>query len=227
MTDIESTLPRFPSFRTDLQDITAGLEVDRSVLHRKWHISENERLVLYAGRLHAAKGLTFLMDAFRKVLDNIPDCRLIIAGSGNFEPYIHASKVKEICTKVTFTGFLEKKELEELYQMADIGVLPSLFETFGYVAVEMMMHGLPVVTTSAHSLAELTEDGVNSLQVPVTEHPDRKETDTDLLAEKIIYLLLHPAESKAIGQNGRERYLKQYSSEVFRSNMLNFYTSLL
>ena len=110
----------------------------KNVLRKKWRIYQNEYLLLFAGRLHAVKGLDFLIDAFRKVLEKIPGCRLIIAGNGNFETYLQ--KAKDICTKITFTGLLEKKDLYELYQIADIGVVPSLYEPFGYVAVEMIMH---------------------------------------------------------------------------------------
>ena len=124
-----------------------------------------------------------------------------------------------------FTGFLEKHELYELVQIADIGVVPSLYEPFGYVAVEMMMHGLPVVAAATSGLNEVVDDSCG-LKIPIIEYPDKVEIDTDLLADKIIYLLQHPEEAKQIGLNGRKRYLKEYSSEVFRKNMLNFYNSL-
>jgi glycosyltransferase involved in cell wall biosynthesis len=120
---------------------------------------------------------------------------------------------------------LDKKALYELYQIADVGVIPSLFETFGYMAVEMMMHGLPVVATATSGLNEVVDDTCG-LKIPVMEHPGRMEIDTGLLAEKIIYLLQHPVEAKKMGRNGRERYEKIYTSEIFRKNMLDFYRSL-
>jgi len=56
-------------------------------LRRKWHISENESLILFAGRLHPVKGLAFLIGAFRNVLEKIPKCRLMIAGNGHYDMY--------------------------------------------------------------------------------------------------------------------------------------------
>ncbi|MDR2914719.1 MAG: glycosyltransferase, partial [Tannerella sp.] len=50
--------------------------------------------------------------------------------------------------------------------------------------------------------------------------------DTDLLAEKVLYLLQHPDEARRMGENGRKRYLEQYSLPVFRKNMSDFYNSL-
>ena len=197
---------------------------DKDSLRRKWRMNTREPLLLFVGRLHPVKGLRFLISAFRKVLDTFPDCRLIIAGNGDYDTYLQ--EAKDICSKVSFTGLLEKKDLHELYQIADIGILPSLTENCSYVAIEMMMHGLPMITAAASGLTEMTEDGISGLQVPLIEHPDKVEIDTEVLAEKMMYLLQHPAETKEMGQNGRTRYLKKYSLDVFRSSMLNFYQSL-
>ena len=194
------------------------------LLRKNWNLSVNEKIILFVGRLDEAKGLGYLIRAFRKLLEIIPNCRLMITGSGNYDFYLQ--EAKDICTKITFTGLLEMKELFELYQIASIGVMPSLTEQCNYVAIEMMMHNIPMVSTAAPGLAEMTEDGISSLQVPLIEHPDRVEIDTELLAEKMLYLLQHPAEAQKIGQNARKRYLKEYSSEVFRKNMLQFYKSL-
>jgi len=196
---------------------------NRDNLRRKWCFSENEPLILFAGRLHPVKGLLFLIKAFRKVLEVIPDCRLLIAGSGHFDTYLQ--EAKDISTKIIFTGFLEKKELYELYQISDAGVVPSLYEPFGYVAVEMMMHELPIVATETSGLNEVVDDSCG-LKIPIIIHPDRVEIDTNLLAEKIIFLLQHPVEAKAMGENGRRRYKQLYSSKIMRRNMLNLYNSL-
>ena len=73
---------------------------------------------------------------------------------------------------------MEKKELYEIYQMADVGVVPSLYEPFGYVAVEMMMHRLPIVVTSC--LNEVVDDTCG-LKIPIIEYSDKVEIDTDLI----------------------------------------------
>lgn len=197
----------------------------RNSLRQKWHIPDSEFLILFVGRLHITKGLSFLIEAFHKVLEKIPNCRLIIVGSGSFEQYIQASK--NICAKITFTGFLEKIELYEIYQIVDIGILPSLTEQCSYVVIEMMMNGLPIITTSAWGLAEMTEDSISSLHVSLIEHPDKTTIDTDLLAEKILFLLEHPDEAKRLGRNARKCYEERYSGKVFRNNMLKFYESIL
>ena len=206
-----------------LADLRLEKVNEKPILRKKWHIHEREILILFAGRLHSAKGLSFLIKAFRKVLDTIPDCRLLIAGSGNYEMYFW--EAKEICTKITFTGLLGKNDLHELYQIANMGVIPSLYETFCLVAVEMMMHELPIVATATSGLNEVIDDA-SGLKIPVLMSPERVEIDTNLLADKIVYLLEHPQEAKILGKKARKRYEECYSREVFRNNMCNFYLSL-
>jgi glycosyltransferase len=214
---------KIPVISNGLADTYPVSVADKSALRRKWFLSENELLILFVGRLHPIKGLFPLIRSFRKVLEVMPNCRLMIAGSGLYDFYIQ--EAKEICTKVTFTGLLDRQVLAELYQIADVGVMPSLYEPFGYVAVEMMMHGLPIVATATSGLNEVVDDTCG-LKIPVIEQPDSIDIDMDLLAEKIICLLQNPDKAKEMGQNGRKRYLKKYTSDVFRRNMLLFYESL-
>ena len=206
-----------------LVDASPKSPVDKAGLRRKWNFSENESLILFAGRLDQVKGITFLIRAFRDVLPECPDCRLIIAGDGDFD--ICVKEIKDICARITFTGFIARNELHALYQIADVGVVPSLYEPFGYVAAEMMMHGLPIVATTTSGLNEVVDETCG-LKVPVTELPDKMDIDTSLLAQKILHLLQHPAEAKRLGGNARKRYLEKYAMPVYRKNMLDFYQSL-
>ena len=196
---------------------------DKKHLRNKWKISSKEKIILFAGRIDEAKGMSHLIKAFRKVLFVYPQSRLVIAGEGDFRKYIKESQ--DISTKITFTGLLNKDQLYEWYNLADLGVIPSLFESFGYVAVEMMMHELPIVATATSGLKEVINDSCGLL-VQLTVLSDSVEVDDSLFAEKIIYLLQHPNDAKKMGRNGRKRYLMEYSSDVFRKNMLHFFNSL-
>jgi len=193
-------------------------------LRKKWNILPREKIILFVGRIDEVKGMSYLIKAFREVLKQYLNCRLIIAGSGNYDIYFQ--EAKEITTKITFTGLLEKKDLDELYQIANIGVAPSLFEPFGYVPVEMMMHKLPVIATATSGLNEVVDEYCG-LKIPITVKPNSVEIDTSILAQKIVYLLQNPDEAKLLGRNGRKRYLKKYSSKVFCNNMLQLYESIM
>lgn len=89
-----------------LEDRT-DFSVDPQLLRRKWHIGLDEKIILLAGRMDEVKGVNFLIRAFHQVLENYPNCRLLIAGNGDYNRYLQDAKT--IYTKITFTGFLEKR----------------------------------------------------------------------------------------------------------------------
>ena len=220
--DYQLPQERITTIPNGLSDIF-DTEFDSRQLRKKWNLNLSEKIILFAGRLDEVKGLNYALNSFRSVLRKHPRCRLIIVGDGMYNEYMKASL--DICTRITFTGLIDKEKLYELYGLADIGIVPSLFEPFGYVAVEMMMHGLPVVVTETSGLNEIVDDTCG-LKVPLKKNADKVEIDTDLFAEKILYLLEHPKVAKQLGENGRQRYLKHYTAEIFRKNMLEFYQSL-
>lgn len=201
-----------------------GGQEETKTIQRKMRIPDDELVILFVGRLNEVKGLKFLIRAFHKVLKAIPNCHLIIAGNGEYDSFM--KECEDIWMNITWTGLLSKNKLYELYSIANIGVMPSLHEQCSYVAIEMMMHGLPLIASTSIGLFEMVEDGITGLQVPVIEFLDRMEIDTDLLAEKMLLLLQNHTKRKQMGKNARKRYERLYSSAVMRENMLNFYSSL-
>ena len=198
--------------------------VENSILRQKFHIPSDMLIILFVGRVDGSKGLKYALQSFRSVLKIYPDCRFIIAGNGDFDH--HMAECEDIWMNIIWTGLISKEKVYELYTIANIGIMPSFHEQCSYVAIEMMMHGLPIIGTSS-CLGEMIENNITGLHIPVIENNDRTEIDSYLLAEKILYLLEHPTEARQMGDNGRKRYLDRYSSNVFRANMLNMYESCL
>ena len=197
---------------------------ENSALRQKLHILPDVPIILFVGRVDSSKGLKYALQSFRIILEMYPDCHFVIVGNGDFDLYM--AECEDIWMNVTWTGLIKKEKVYELYTIADIGVMPSFHEQCSYVAIEMMMHGLPIIGTSS-CLGEMIENNITGLHIPVIENNDRTEIDSYLLAEKILYLLEHPTEARQMGDNGRKRYLDRYSSNVFRANMLNMYESCL
>ena len=196
---------------------------DKLSLRQKYHIPDIP-VFLFVGRLDDIKGLKYALQAFKIVLETQPHCHFIIAGDGTFNIYM--KECEDVWMHVTWTGLISKDKLYDLYAIADIGVMPSFHEQCSYVAIEMMMHGVPLIASNTTGLKEMVADGVTGMHIPVIEHSDSAAIDTDLLAEKMLYLLQHPAERKRMGANARKRYEERYSSGVFRQNMLDLYESL-
>jgi glycosyltransferase involved in cell wall biosynthesis len=105
--------------------------------------------------------------------------------------------------------------------------MPSFHEQCSYVAIEMMTHGVPLIASTSTGLKEMIEDGISGLHIPVEEFPDRVEINTELLAEKMLYLLQNPDVARKLGKNARKRYEALYTSEMMGEKMMQLYQSII
>jgi glycosyltransferase involved in cell wall biosynthesis len=107
-----------------------------------------------------------------------------------------------------------------------MGVICSIHEEFGLVAIEMMMHKLPVIVTDVGGLSEIIEDGVTGLKIPVKTVKRKRQPDTAVLYDRMKWMLEHPDEAKRLGENARKKFLKTYELSVWGEKMLNVYNSI-
>ncbi|MDR0602926.1 MAG: glycosyltransferase [Bacteroidales bacterium] len=187
-------------------------------------IEENAKVIVFAGRLDEVKGLGGLINAFKRILATHADARLFILGDGDFN--VRLKEASGIWAKITFTGRVDKKTLYEFYGLADMGVVCSLHEEFGFVAIEMMMHELPLIVTETGGLDEIAEDGISGLKVPILTVNDKRQVDVKCLTEKMAFLLDNPVYAKELGENGRKRFLGKYDLPLFKEKMMNLYNSV-
>ena len=119
---------------------------------------KNTIKILCVARLIERKGLIYLLKAFKEISKIQPNCYLNIAGDGP-ERYelVNFCKDEKIDTHVNFLGDVNGEHIAQIYQDADIFVLPSLEESMANAAMEAMASGLPVVTTDT-GVAELLQD---------------------------------------------------------------------
>jgi len=111
--------------------------------------------ILYVGRLTKRKGINYLIKAFCKLNKN-KDCKLILAGDGNFREKLE-KQVKKSGHKnfVEFIGILNHDQLIKIYRSSDVFVLPSLNEGMSNTLLEAMASGLPIITTDVGGTKEL------------------------------------------------------------------------
>jgi len=120
--------------------------------------------LLYVGRLTPEKELPLLFDAYRRAQAraNGRPLHLVLAGDGAY-----AGRMRSAAPPgVTFAGYLEGEALSEVFVAADVFVLPSRVETLGYVVLEAMASGLPVIGADKGGTLENVRDGVNGLLCP-------------------------------------------------------------
>ena len=194
-------------------------EKERMELRKKYGFLPDDQLLIFAGRIDMVKGSHFLCEAFTRLSEKYPNLRLIIAGDGNLEYLL--SVQKPIWSKITCTGYVDKEILYELYAISDIGVLPSLHEEFGLVALEMMMMKLPLIVGKTTGLSELVIHEETGLHVFAQENDKNKSVSA--IQSAITELLNDMDKRIRLGEQGRKHYLQQYAIENFSQNMKDLY----
>lgn len=189
-----------------------------------FYIDPDEKIILFAGRLDKMKGFPILLKAFELLLKKDKKIRLLAVGGGDYQGSLE--KADRFWSKISFTGFLSKDILFRLYTVADVGVVPSMYEEFGYVAIEMMMHGLPVIANKTTGLEEIVDDGITGLYVPLSDDESRLPEFATLLADRIANVLYDDVVKREMARYARDKFLRKYEEKLFKENMLRFYHSV-
>ena len=119
----------------------------------------DSRAVLFFSRLHPVKRLELLLEAWPDIQRRAPGATLVIAGSGDVD-YVRELRARAapLGPQVTFTGFVEGEQKNELLRDAAVFVLPSLHENFGIAVLEALAAGLPVVVTPQVQLSDFLRE---------------------------------------------------------------------
>lgn len=188
---------------------------ERCLMREKMGFSKNDILLLFAGRVEDIKGLPFLIEAVKRLSRIYPEIKLIITGNGAFDKYM--GMIQCYWSHIVFTGMLDKKMLYQLYQIVDIGVLPFLNEQCSYVAIEMMMHCLPIVIAASECLSEMLE--LESDVYDASVNICTNEVSIDDLENAIVNVLKDVEYSHKM----RQLYENKFSFEMMEKNYLNLY----
>ena len=139
--------------------------VERDYNFRRRFAMDNEKIILFMGRLVYEKGFQHLIAAAPKILSGYNDSKFIIAGKGAMLDELKAQvNYLGINNKVYFTGQLSYKDLCKMYKIADVAVFPSTYEPFGMVAIEAMFAGVPTVVSDVGGLNEIVNHGVDGMK---------------------------------------------------------------
>jgi glycogen(starch) synthase len=132
---------------------------DLQALRREF-AAPHEKLVLLVGRLVYEKGFQLALDALPGVIARVGDVRFLVAGSGTHEAELKAQAARlGLSEHGTFLGWIGDDALHSLYRIADLCVVPSIYEPFGLVALEAMASGCPCIVADTGGLREVVPVG--------------------------------------------------------------------
>ena len=123
---------------------------------RRRFAEPHERLVLLVGRLVYEKGFQLALEALPGLIERLADVRFVVAGSGTHEQELRAQANElGLDGHGTFLGWIGDDLLHSLYRIADLCVVPSIYEPFGLVALEAMASGCPCLVADTGGLREV------------------------------------------------------------------------
>lgn len=176
--------------------------------------------LVYISNYLSTKGHDALIDALFEIKNKNIEFQCIFAGSISDEKYFQ--HLKETVLKynmdkyITFLDFIDGVEKNQLLDNSDIFIFPTKFEAFGIVALEAMMHQLPVVANRIGSLEEILDNNAGFTY----------NTQSELIS--ILDLLIQNQGIRSmIGKNARQRFLENYTIERFEENMKKVFDEIL
>lgn len=157
----------------------------------KFKIEKHEKIVLFLGRITMQKGPEYFLAAAKKVIEVMDNVKFVMAGSGDMiRRTIEMAAEMGIGHKVLFTGFLRGGDVEKVFRMADLYVMPSVSEPFGIAPLEAMSHDVPVIISKQSGVSEVL---THALKVDFW--------DVAEMANKIIAVLRHPPLAATLRQH--------------------------
>ena len=176
----------------------------------------NEKRVLFMGRVTFQKGPDYFVEAARLVLDRIPNARFIMAGSGDMLPnMVRRVAQLRMGSRFHFTGFLKGVDVDRMYALSDLYVMPSVSEPFGIAPLEAMAYDVPVLISRQSGVAEVVRNAIK------VDFWDIRE-----IANKICAILSYPCLVSEVVRQCREE-LKNIRWENAADRLNAIYTQLL
>ena len=153
-----------------------------------------DKIVTFLGRITYQKGPDYFVEAAAKVLKRVPNVRFVMAGSGDMMNHVIRRVARlGIADRFHFTGFLKGDDVDNMFQLSDVYIMPSVSEPFGISPLEAMRSNVPVIISKQSGVAEVLDYAVKV-----------DYWDVDAMADAIYGFVKYPALAKMFSTKGLE-----------------------
>ena len=178
--------------------------------------SDGKFNILFVGRPEKRKGLKYLLRAYLRIKRQFPDTRLIVVGAGDFSRY---ERIMAPIGDVVFRSNVPYDVLPRYHKSADVVCCPNTGnESQGYVLMEALAAGRPVVASNIEGFAGVITDQIEGLLIP--------PKDDEAIAEAVIRLMKNPTLAAALAARGQV-HSAHYSWDNVAHRVLSYYERLL
>ena len=195
---------------------------DKRKVKEELGFNPDDIAIVSVGRLYARKGLFTLIESMPAVIKRFGNAKFIISGKGQSDEMrkliAHAEKLG-VKNNIIFTGYYPDKKLPKLYQAADVFAFSTFYEHHPFAVLEALATGLPVVTTTVGGIPETIESGKNGFLV--------EPFNPKQFADRILYLLEHPAEAEEMGAMARKTVEERFDWRIVVKDAMKVYDEAL
>ncbi|MBU0732062.1 glycosyltransferase family 4 protein [Patescibacteria group bacterium] len=180
---------------------------DPEAFKKKYHVSGN--IILFLGRIRKQKGVFDLLEAFKKVKQQVPDAKLVYAGPDEkehdgleFTPQLKKIVREEGIDDVYFIGPVYGHDKNNALAACTVMAMPSSFENFGQAYSQALAQGKPVIGTYGGGIPEIIDENKDGFMI--------KTGDIHKLSDYLTVLLKDPEKARQMGESGHEK-VRKYS----------------
>lgn len=199
-------------------------EKEEAEIKRKFGFGEDEIIILFSGRIDPCKGIIFLMEAFEHACKRNNDLRLVLLGQGNIQDC--QKKMQSCFGKATYTGFLPKSIVNQFYKVADIGIVPSVYDHCPYTVLEMIANKIPLIMSRINGLDELLSDEECLFINPIVNSEGDITFNIKELSEAILTLAGDKNLRARLAENSYKRFKRKFTATRMAVEMHRLFHSL-
>ncbi len=197
-------------------------EENRERLRDKYGFGLTDTIILSLGSIKKIKGSDVLLTAFIKLEKEYIEkykLKLLFVGDGDIKKELAEKTKKEDFEKhVKFLGNIPYEDVSAVFRMADIYIIPSLFEGTPISMLEAMFNGIPIIGSDVNGINNIIEHGKNGLLFEVSNRDDLKD--------KIVYLIKNKNIAEEIANNAKKDYMNNYNFETVVKQYIELYEKL-
>lgn len=189
-------------------------------IRERHSISENDRIILFVGRIAMEKNLNFILKAFAHLQSKLKNTTLIMVGDGpEMKELSHLASHFKISDRVVMTGYMPRSELVEYYRQSDVFAFASVTETQGLVVLEALAAGLPVVAVAKEGVADVLKNGVGCLLID--------DVQLEPFVDRLLKILENPGLSMKMSKDGMNYVLEHWSMNTMAHRLDEIYKEVL
>lgn len=220
-----------PEFREKMEVIHNGIDIswwqsqllrfsesDKTEAKEEIFLAKSDTLIILTiAELHERKGINHLINAIPEVIGKFPNVKFVLVGDGpHRDKFIKQAEDLNLHNNIVFLG--RRKDIPKLLKSAEIFLLPSIREAFGFVNLEAMICGTPVIASKTGGIPEIIEDNKNGLLISPRSPFD--------ISNSIVRLIENPELREKFKIEGKKTVIEKFSAEKMATQYEKTYLSI-